>query len=87
MYGIYDPVGRAYLLDPVDREQHRWSVAGRSRDDRPAARLLSLGVSARLEGRYKENVALNDQIESQALEMADMMTSGIVRQFPRAFAS
>lgn len=44
-------------------------------------RLLTIEVKTRLEGNYKENVAISDQIEQQALQMADMMTSGIVKQF------
>ncbi len=48
--------------------------------------LLSKEVAARLAGNYRENVALNDQIEPQALMMADVMTEGIVLQFPSAFA-
>jgi hypothetical protein len=48
-------------------------------------RLLSGKVAARLAKNYKENVALNDQIEPQALGMADEMTNGIVQQFPSLF--
>ncbi|MDK8183926.1 acetylglutamate kinase [Paenibacillus sp. UMB4589-SE434] len=47
--------------------------------------LLSSEVSSRLAGKYAENIAIGDQIQLQALEMADMMTSGIVQQFPMAF--
>jgi hypothetical protein len=38
-----------------------------------------------LTGKYAEGITLFDQIESQALEMADMMTDGIVNQFPDLF--
>lgn len=48
-------------------------------------RLLSNEVFARLAGNYVENIALNDLIEPQALGMADVMTNGIVQQFPLAF--
>jgi hypothetical protein len=50
-------------------------------------RLLSNEVSTRLAGNYDENIALSDQIEPQALGMADMMTSGIVQQFPSLFTA
>lgn len=50
-------------------------------------RLLSREVSARISKDYKENVALNDIIEPQALQMADVMTSGIAHQFPESFMS
>lgn len=36
-------------------------------------------------GDYATSTALLDKIEVQALEMADMMTEGIVKQFPRQF--
>ncbi len=48
-------------------------------------KLLTNQVAARIAGNYRENVATNIQIEPQALEMADVMTSGIIRQFPSAF--
>ncbi|WP_235440082.1 hypothetical protein [Paenibacillus sp. DMB20] len=48
-------------------------------------RLLSEEVTARIAGDHSKNIALNDLIEPQALEMADMMTSGIIQQFPSSF--
>ncbi|MDR6721688.1 methyl-accepting chemotaxis protein [Paenibacillus amylolyticus] len=48
-------------------------------------RLLSEEVATRLAKDYTTNVALSDSIEQQALEMADMMTTGIVQQFPMVF--
>jgi len=50
-------------------------------------RLLTKEVATRLSGDYVQNVALADSIQNQALEMADEMTRGIVKQFPAAFAS
>ena len=41
---------------------------------------------SRLTGDYETNIAVYDKIEAQALGMADVMTEGIVRQFPRKFA-
>jgi len=35
-----------------------------------------------LTGKYAEGIAVFDQIEKQALEMADVMVNGIIRQFP-----
>ncbi|MCL6458409.1 MAG: acetylglutamate kinase [Gorillibacterium sp.] len=49
-------------------------------------RLLSSEVTSRLAKKYEENIRLNDQIEPQALGMADVMTNGIVQQFPSAFS-
>ncbi|GKU76410.1 acetylglutamate kinase [Paenibacillus sp. L3-i20] len=42
-------------------------------------------AATRLAGNYDENIALSDEIEIQALEMADMMTNGIIQQFPALF--
>ena len=38
-----------------------------------------------LSGKYEESITTYDQIETQALEMADMMTDGIVKQFSGNF--
>ncbi|HHZ13670.1 MAG TPA: acetylglutamate kinase [Clostridiales bacterium] len=38
-----------------------------------------------INGNYAESIALFDQIEKQALEMADVMTHGIIQQFPNYF--
>ncbi|MEN6313104.1 MAG: acetylglutamate kinase [Clostridiaceae bacterium] len=37
-------------------------------------------------GKYAESVSIFDDIEKQALQMADVMTRGIVRQFPQNFS-
>ncbi|WP_442601025.1 acetylglutamate kinase [Paenibacillus sp. KN14-4R] len=39
----------------------------------------------RLQGNFAADIATYDQIEKQALMMADMFTNGIVRQFPHLF--
>ena len=36
-------------------------------------------------GNYAASVTVFDQIENEALEMADRMTEGIVQQFPFLF--
>lgn len=41
---------------------------------------------ARLEGRYADDAAAYDQIHRQILHMADMLSDGIVAQFPASFA-
>lgn len=48
-------------------------------------RLLSEEVAARIAKNYEQNIAISDSIEPQALGMADLMTTGIVQQFPSVF--
>jgi hypothetical protein len=44
-------------------------------------RLLEDEVSFRISGQYALDVANFDRIEAQALEMADIMSAGIIKQF------
>lgn len=39
-----------------------------------------------LKGNYEKGIDIYDEIEKQALGMADVMTEGIVKQFPQHFA-
>jgi hypothetical protein len=41
---------------------------------------------ARLQGRYADDIAAYDQIHVQILSMADMLSDGIIAQFPSKFA-
>ncbi|MOA27889.1 hypothetical protein D3C78_1487940 [compost metagenome] len=38
-----------------------------------------------LTGQYQQSIDTYDKIEKQALEMADVLTKGIVQQFPKMF--
>ena len=44
--------------------------------------LLQANVMSMIEGNYEESINGYDDIEAQALEMADMMAEGISKQFP-----
>ncbi|NJD27046.1 MAG: hypothetical protein FIA92_01975 [Chloroflexi bacterium] len=41
---------------------------------------------ARLEGRYPDDIAAYDEVHVQILAMADMLSDGIIAQFPARFA-
>jgi hypothetical protein len=42
-------------------------------------------AEARLEGDFEADIAAYDEVHGQILEMADMLSEGIVAQFPKAF--
>jgi hypothetical protein len=43
-------------------------------------------ATAILTGRFARGIALYDRIEEQALEMADAISAGIIKQFPKVFS-
>ena len=43
-------------------------------------------ASARLQGDFETDIATYEEIHRQILEMADMLSDGIIRQFPQKFA-
>lgn len=47
--------------------------------------LTTKEVAARLAGNYPEDIAAFDQVERQAMEMADYFSAGIMHQFPQRF--
>ena len=64
---------------------HAWKLAAMRAMLREHLRLTTNEAVARLQGNWAADVAAYDQIHLQGLHMADMLSSGIVKQFPRRF--
>jgi hypothetical protein len=64
---------------------HAWKLGAMKAMLREHLRLTTNEAVARLQGNWAADVAAYDQIHVQGLHMADMLSSGIVKQFPRRF--
>jgi hypothetical protein len=42
-------------------------------------------ATAQLEGRYRRSIDAYDEVHAQILAMADMLSDGIIAQFPEMF--
>ena len=80
-YANGDAIG-AFLADANPRNWDRAEMQAMMRDHLD---LTLEEAKARLEGRYADDVAAYDEIHLQILHMADMLTDGIVAQFPGSF--
>ena len=76
-----DEIG-AFLADANPRNWDRAEMQAMMRDHLD---LTLAEAVARLEGRYADDVAAYDEIHRQILHMADMLSDGIVAQFPGQF--
>jgi hypothetical protein len=63
----------------------QWPVAEMEAMMRDHLDLTLAEAVARLQGRYAEDIAAYDQIHAQILHMADMLSDGIIAQFPASF--
>ena len=80
-YANGDEIG-AFLADANPRNWDRAEMQAMMRDHLD---LTLAEAVARLEGRWADDVAAYDHIHAQILHMADMLTDGIVAQFPSGF--
>jgi hypothetical protein len=62
-----------------------WKLAAMKSMMREHLKLTTNEAVARLTGNWAADVAAYDAIHRQALHMADMLSSGLVKQFPRRF--
>ncbi|HKF15103.1 MAG TPA: hypothetical protein VKB13_07755 [Gaiellaceae bacterium] len=69
----------------LSRANPRWKPAPTRAMMRDHLRLTAREVVARLQHKWTADIAAYDPIHRQALHMADMLSTGIVAQFPRRF--
>jgi hypothetical protein len=62
-----------------------WKLGAMKAELRTHLKLTSQEVVARLTGNWKADVAAYDQIHLHALHVADLLSSGLVKQFPNRF--
>ena len=62
-----------------------WKLAEMKAMMRDHLKLTTNEAVARLQGNWAADVAAYDAVHRQVLHMADMLSSGIVKQFPRRF--
>ena len=81
-YANGDAIG-TFLADANPRQWDRAEMQAMMRDHLD---LTLAEAVARLEGRYVDDAAAYDEIHVQILHMADMLSDGIIAQFPGQFA-
>src|SRR5687768_5237173 len=81
-YANGDAIG-TFLADATPRQWDRAEMQAMRRDHLDLTRAEAV---ARLEGRYVDDAAAYDEIHVQILHMADMLSDGIIAQFPGQFA-
>ncbi len=64
---------------------HAWKLGAMRAMLHEHLKLTTQEAVARLTGDWAADVAAYDEIHRQALHMADMLSAGIVKQFPRRF--
>ncbi len=69
-----------------DANPRNWSLAETEAMMKSHLDLTLKEAVARLQGRYADDVAAYDQVHAEILGMADMLSSGIIAQFPSKFS-
>ena len=73
----------AALLNSVN--PHHWPLATMQAEMRMHLELTTQEVVARLEGRWTDDVAAYDRIHEHILHMSDLLSEGLIAQFPKRF--
>jgi hypothetical protein len=69
-----------------DANPRRWALADLDEMMKSHLDLTLEEAVARLQGRYADDIAAYDKVHAEILEMADMLSDGVIAQFPDAFA-
>ena len=64
---------------------HAWPLSMTARMMKQHLDLTAKEAVARLQGRWSADIATYDQVHGEILQMATMLSSGIVSQFPNRF--
>jgi hypothetical protein len=73
----------AALLHSVNPEH--WKLDALKAELRTHLQLTSDEVVARLQGRWEDDVATYDKVHDHALHLADLLSQGLIEQFPKRF--
>ena len=64
---------------------HNWPLSMTSAMMKQHLALTTKEAVARLQGNWSADISAYDQVHAEILKMSDMLSTGIVRQFPRRF--
>jgi hypothetical protein len=73
----------AALLHSVNPEH--WKLDAMKAELRMHLQLTTDEVVARLQGRWEDDVATYDRVHDHALHLADLLSEGLIEQFPKRF--
>jgi hypothetical protein len=73
----------AAVLNSVNRRH--WKLATMKAELRTHLKLTTEEVVARLQGRWNADVAAYEKIHRHALHLSDLLSDGLIKQFPRRF--
>jgi hypothetical protein len=73
----------AAVLNSVNRRH--WKLAAMKAELRTHLKLTTEEVVARLQGRWNADVAAYEKIHRHALHLSDLLSDGLIKQFPKRF--
>jgi hypothetical protein len=76
----YDIAALLHSVNP-----HHWPLATMKAEMHMHLELTTQEVVARLEGRWADDVAAYDKVHDHALHLSDLLSDGLIAQFPKRF--